>query len=366
MSKDHELYLLSFYENKNELKDLDQLKPFFKEISLVYQPKWKSVLQCIPAVFSKVPFQLAYFRNPRMHAALKRFLDTHPIDVIHTQHLRMSQYSKDLEIPKILDLPDAFSLYWKRRKDTKRPWYFSLFDRMEIQRLVRAEAVIKDYDLSLVCSREDQQYLERLHKADNVRISLNGVDLDQFKIGAGHDYSIQDQLLFTGNMDYAPNVDAVLFFVRELWPEIKKQRPSAKLTIAGQRPVSSVRQLAAQDITVTGFVPDLSEMYAQATVLIAPLRFGAGTQNKVLEAMAMGLPVVCTQVGFEGLEVEEGQGILLGKQKEEFLQKLLVLLNDQNQRRQVGEQGFAIARDRFSWDIIAQRLLGYLSQVTES
>ncbi len=366
MSRDHELHLLTFYQKRDELKYLKDLDMYFKSISTVYQPKWKSVLQCIPAVFSNVPLQLAYFRNAKMHKELSSIIDQVEIDVVHTQHLRMSQYSKDLSLPKVLDLPDAFSLYWKRRKETKRPWYLRIVDSLEISRLVKAEKVIKEYDLSLVCSREDKLYLEKLHKANNLRISLNGVDLHSFNAGEGHDYSLEDRILFTGNMDYAPNVDAVLHFVDQQWAKILEERPNAKLIIAGQRPVSKVQNLADHNISVTGFVPDLSEMYANATVLIAPLRFGAGTQNKVLEAMAMGLPVVCTQVGFEGLEIKEGQGVLMGKTEEEFNSKLLGLLNSEKLRSEVGSQGNRIAVDRFSWDIVAQGLISYLNQARRS
>ncbi len=366
MSKNHELYLLTFYQSKSELDHLPELSPFFSKIRTVYQPKWMSFLRCLPALFSNTPLQLAYFKNPKMHTALEEALTEFNADVIHTQHLRMSQYSKGLNRPKVLDLPDAFSLYWKRRKDTKRPWYFRLLDRIEISRLIRAEAAIKDYDLSLVCSREDKHYLEKLHKAENIKISFNGVDLKSFNVQSGHDYSIDNQLLFTGNMDYAPNVDAVLHFVDRLWPKVLEQFPNAHLTIAGQRPVAKVEQLAAANISITGFVPDLSKMYASASVLIAPLRFGAGTQNKVLEAMAMGLPVVCTKVGFEGLEIEEGQGVMLGKTEQEFNSKLIELLGSEHLRREVGEAGLDIARNRFSWDIVSENLVNYLRQASQS
>jgi len=133
---------------------------------------------------------------------------------------------------------------------------------------------------------------------------LNGVDLETFDCYEGHDYTLANTLLFTGNMDYAPNVDAVTYFVKEMWPQILKINPNTKFIIAGQRPIESVKKLESNSIKVTGFVEDISDLYRKSTILIAPLRFGAGTQNKVLEAMAMGVPVVCTHIGFEGLQIE--------------------------------------------------------------
>jgi glycosyltransferase involved in cell wall biosynthesis len=356
--------LVTFYEERSELNYLKEIQPFFKEIELVYLPKWRSVLNGIPALFSKTPLQLAYFKSAKMKRMVHFALEHYNIDVVHTQHLRMSQYTKELTIPKILDLPDAFSLYFKRRSETERPFINRLIDFIEIGRLAKAEQVITRFDKTLVCSVEDQSYLEKLHKTSNVEILLNGVDLETFDVGGGHDYSHNKVLLFTGNMDYAPNVDAVQYFVKEMWPAISIANPNTKFIIAGQRPVDAVKRLANNRIEVTGFIPDLKDMYAQASVVIAPLRFGAGTQNKVLEAMAMGVPTVCTHIGFEGLQIQSGQGVIMAKDKGVFIAKVNALLEDAAERAKVGEQGLEIAKSRFSWDRIALQLESYLTQVT--
>ena len=148
---------------------------------------------------------------------------------------------------------------------------------------------------------------------------------DSFKAG-GHDYSHNHTLLFTGNMDYAPNVDAVQYFVEEVFPIIKQQHPQVKFIIAGQRPVKKVLDLASDDVQVTGFIKDLAAVYNQASVVVAPLRFGAGTQNKVLEAMAMGVPVVCSNIGFKGLGIESGEGAIMQTDPQQFAQSVICLL----------------------------------------
>jgi glycosyltransferase involved in cell wall biosynthesis len=360
------LYLVTFYESRDELNYLKDIQPFFNEIELVYLPKWKSILNGIPALFSPTPLQVAYFKSSKMKRMVKLSLDRYNIDVVHTQHLRMSQYTKHLNMPKILDLPDAFSLYFKRRNETDRPIINRLIDSIEIGRLTKAEKVITAYDKTLVCSVEDKKYLEKLHKTENIDILLNGVDLATFDVEGGHDYSHNHTLLFTGNMDYAPNVDAVQYFVKEMWPTISEVNPKTKFIIAGQRPVDAVKKLASDRIEVTGFIPDLKDMYADASVVIAPLRFGAGTQNKVLEAMAMGVPTVCTHIGFEGLQIQSGQGVIMAKEKPQFIQEVSMLLADAAKRQEVGEQGLAIARTRFSWDKIAVQLEAYFKEVTQS
>ena len=222
LAKTHTLYLVTFYEKRDELNYLSDISPYFKEIELVYLPQWKSIFNCIPALLSTTPLQLAYFRSNAMHRMVKKVINHFSIDVVHTQHLRMSQYTKDLNVPKILDLPDAFSLYFKRRSETERPWINRLIDRIEIKRLAKAEQVIKKFDQVLVCSVEDKTYLQKLHQVDHIDILLNGVDLETFDCYEGHDYILANTLLFTGNMDYAPNVDAVTYFVKEMWPQILK------------------------------------------------------------------------------------------------------------------------------------------------
>jgi len=359
----HNLYLVTFYERREELNYLKEIQPFFKEIEVVYLPKWRSVLNGIPALFSRTPLQMAYFNSTKMKRMVKFAVDRYEIDVVHTQHLRMSQYTKALDLPKILDLPDAFSLYFKRRKETARPFVNRLIDAIEIGRLAKAEKVITQFDKTLVCSVEDKAYLEKLHKTDNIDILLNGVDLETFDVKEGHDYSHNHTVLFTGNMDYAPNVDGVQYFAKEMWPTIAAKYPKTRFVIAGQRPVDAVKKLAGGRIEVTGFVPDIQEMYEQASVVIAPLRFGAGTQNKVLEAMAMGVPTVCTHIGFEGLQIQSGEGVIMAKEKKLFIAEVDQLLADATERKTVGEKGLKIAQTRFSWDSIALKLEKFLLDI---
>ena len=310
-----------------------------------------------------MPLQMAYFKSRKMHRMLRKVINNHSIDIVHTQHLRMSQYTAKLDMPKVLDLPDAFSLYWKRRRDTDRKWYFKIIDKLEISRLVKAEKIINHYNLCLVCSEEDKRYLEKVHKSDDIDLLLNGVDLSTFDVGEGHDYTIDDSILFTGNMDYAPNVDAVVYFSKNILPILLEQRPSLQFVIAGQRPVNAVQQLASENIKITGFIPQLQDIYKESAVLVAPLRFGAGTQNKVLEAMAMGLPVVCTNIGFEGLQIESGEGALLAKNDKQFVQHVLNLLESKDLRERVGLKGVQIAENKFSWDVVSKNLETHFQSV---
>jgi glycosyltransferase involved in cell wall biosynthesis len=240
-----------------------------------------------------------------------------------------------------------------------------IFGSIECKRLLKYEQVMKSYNLSLVCSLEDKEYLIAKHGIENIALLPNGVDLDTFRVGS-HDYSHNHTILFTGNMDYAPNVDAVGYFVNDILPIIKQRHPEVKFVIAGQRPVPKVQALASDNIIITGFVKDLAAVYNSASVVVAPLRFGAGTQNKVLEAMAMGVPVVCSNVGFKGLGINSGDGAIMQTDAVAFAETVIKLLDSADSRRDVGTKGVNVIQSSFGWDGIARQLEKYLEQVSKS
>ncbi len=362
----HELHLLTFAQTPEDLQYKQELEKIFKAVHFVYLPKWKSAIQCLAGAWDARPLQVLYFNSPEMRSQLDALLKANTYDAIHVQHLRMSPYLRHRkDLARILDLPDAFSLYWERRKTVKRGLLTRIFETQEQKRVERFEPVLNDYNMSLVCSAEDLEYLQAHRHAHNLKLLPNGVDLTTFK-ARDHDYTQNATLLFTGNMDYAPNIDAVVHFVHNIFPLVKAQFPEAKFIIAGQRPVKKVLELASEDVVVTGFIKDLSETYNTADVVVAPLRFGAGTQNKVLEAMAMGVPVVCSHIGFKGLGIDDGQGAYMRTDPTAFAEAVNSLLASQALRESVGRQGMQVVQNSFNWDKIALKLEGYFEEVRDT
>jgi glycosyltransferase involved in cell wall biosynthesis len=323
------------------------------------------VLQCVLAIPGKLPFQVAYFKSKAFRNTLKHQLSEHAYDAIHVQHLRMSQYfSNPGQMPVVLDLPDAFSLYWQRRSLVPRPWWQRFFDTVEQKRIARYERVLKRFPLNLVCSLEDLDFLRKAHPEAHIDLLPNGVDSNAFHPKTPENDSGK-RLLFTGNMDYAPNVDAVIHFTQNILPQIRRKHPDVHFTIAGQRPVAAVKALQGPGVSVTGFVPNLADEYAQATLVVAPLRFGAGTQNKVLEAFSMSVPVVCTPVGFKGLGIESGNGAVMCDTDEAFAAAVIHLLEQPEQRHAIGHKGRELVETRFDWNIIALKLEAFFFKVAK-
>ncbi|MCO6495528.1 MAG: glycosyltransferase [Bacteroidetes bacterium] len=364
LSEKHELILVTFTQDSQDLENINKLNSIFKRVETVHLPQWKSVLSCARFFYDKSPLQVLYFRSNAFKKLLNRVINEENPDVVHVQHLRMSQYLPELNnIPALLDLPDAFSMYWERRMKQANNIFNKWFTSLEYKRVVNYEKILNRFNLCVACSSEDVNYLINKHGLSNIRVFPNGVDIDTFSSGSGHDYSGNQNLLFTGNMNYAPNVDGVLYFVKEIFPIILKKQPQARFIIAGQKPVAKVKALAATNVEVTGFVEDIAEYYKNASVVVAPLRIGAGTQNKVLEALAMAVPVVCTNVGFEGLGIQSGEGVFMETDKMAFANNVIELLNNEDLRKQTGLKGREIVINKFQWNVVAKLLETYLEEV---
>ena len=396
LSANHELHLITIAESQEDVDSVSVLqKPFFLDdaaaqtfnpgattnndrstttnpnegiqlfdsIQYVYRPKWRSILSSAIGLFSKRPIQVSYFRSKAFAIKLKHLLDHQHFDAIHVQHLRMAQYFEDgAPSNAILDLPDAFSLYWKRRESAAKNPFDKAFRGLEYKRLANYEKLmLPKFSKSLVCSTEDRDYLINAG-ITNVDVLPNGVNLKSFS-PQGSDAIIKNRILFTGNMDYAPNVDAVQYFVDEIFPLILEKHPKSHFVIAGQRPVKAVLDLASDRIEVTGFIEDLSLEYAKANVVVSPLRIGAGTQNKVLEALAMNQAVVCSNVGFLGLGLKSGEGILMGETAQEFANHVISILTSEELRKRLGETGGQHVRSTFAWSGISQQLLSYFEKI---
>ncbi len=363
LSKNHELHLITIAESREDIKYIENLTPYFAQIEYVFIPKYKAVINTILGIFNRDPFQVNYFRSRKFQKQLNNRLHNNSYDGVHVQHIRMSQFFKNAENLNrvILDLPDAFSLYWERRAKNTTNFFIKKFETIEYHRVKQYEQKwVSRFKKVLVCSLEDQLYLESLG-LNQVEILENGVDTNMFK-PSDKPY-IPYRVLFTGNMDYAPNVDAVIYFANQIWPYVRKSVPEAKFIIAGQRPVVKVLSLRNNNIEVTGFIEDLTQEYAKAHVVVSPLRIGAGTQNKVLEALAMNIPVVTTNVGYTGLKLQPDEGALVSLTPDEFVKNTVKLLTDNNFRNNVGTSGGESIRRRFGWAGIAKKLEDYFNEM---
>jgi sugar transferase (PEP-CTERM/EpsH1 system associated) len=363
----HELHLITFYETKRELSYEAELLDVFTTVTLIPLKKWQCLLQTVLTLFIPgKPLQVGYFQSKKFKNKLKHTLDNIQPHAIHVQHLRMAQQIPSEYMSKaLLDLPDAISLYYQRRASHVKSPFLKIGFSFETNRLQKYEhRILPKFPKVLCCSAEDGNYLQQLHPTIKIGILENGVDVQTYAPRPAENNGTI-KILFTGNMNYAPNVDAVQYFADEIFPKIQEKFPEVLFEIAGQKPTSQVLALAKKNgITVTGFIPNLADAYASATLVVAPLRFGAGTQNKVLEALSMNIPVICSPIGFHGIGLIHGEGIWCEKDTSSFIHRIQQILSDIQKHKSLATEAGEKIRGRFNWNNIAQHLENYCLELS--
>src|SRR5579884_3869591 len=285
--------------------------------------------------YDAVFYESALMADYRLPEGVKIIIDQHNIE--HELRLRTYEHEKA----------------WVRK------WYNwlegHLIKPIEIERCRRAAIV-------LVPSERERLVLKRLQPSGIIEVVPNGVDIEAFQKSS----SIQEvlgRIIFTGSMDYYPNVHAVLFFAQKVWPLIRAQIPTATWHIVGKNPLPEVQRLAElAGITVTGSVPNMHPYLAEAEVAIAPLLIGGGTRLKILEALAMQKAVVSTSLGCEGLSVMSGKHLIVADEPEAFAGEVVALLNNPERRSLLGNAGRALVESEYSWERCGASLLEVLKK----
>ncbi len=363
LSRNHSIALLSFSEGMDDEQWIPELRKYCERVETVPRSRFRSLWNCMLGLGGQLPFQILYYSSPAMRARLSRILNEWHPDVLHTHLIRMAPYTRDIQsVPRVLDLTDAVSLYLRRFRDMQTSPIVRWALGVEYERMVRFESVLSGFQRVLVCSEVDRRALAANVPEARLEILPNGVDTDVFFPNGSLERDAH-RIIFTGNMSYYPNADAAKYFVREIFPLVLRRIPDARFLIVGQNPPKSVRQLSAANIEVTGFVEDLRAEYMKSSVAVSPVRFGAGTLNKILEPLALGIPVVATPVSIQGMDPSQ-RGIVVGSTEEEFANAVVRVLREPAYREEAARAS-AELRDRYGWDRIANTLEGIYTDVVK-
>lgn len=354
LSKYHEIVLCALSDKKVTENDINELKPYCKSIHVIRLPKWKIYWNLFwQLLFTEKSLQVVYFYNQSAQKKIAQLIEEYQPDHIYGQLIRVAEYVKDLPIPKTLDYMDALARGMERRI-AQSPFYIRWFLTTETTRLKRYEHQIFDnFNNLTIISEQDRRLIVHI-KNDNIHIIPNGVDFHQFDFRKQEEK--QYDLIFTGNMAYPPNIDSVVYLVEEIMPLVWKQNPNINLVIAGAEPDKKVLQLATDKVKVTGWVEDITSFYASSGIFVAPMQIGTGLQNKLLEAMAMKLPCVTSQLANNALGAEHQSSILIGNTPEEYSKHILSLLTNQELYQQVSEKGYLFVKENYTWEGTVKKL----------
>ncbi|BAM00830.1 glycosyltransferase family 4 protein [Caldilinea aerophila] len=382
----HQVTVATLWTSEQERSDLEQLTAAGARVIAEPMHAVHSLLNSARALLGPTPLQASYSWNPRLMTHIREALQKLHVDAVHVEHLRGSRYAVGVRTflnnavlparpPIIWDSVDSISYLFEQAVQTSRTLRSRLITGIELERTRRHEAwLVGQFERTLVTSALDRaafvgllnEYLPEALPAlaERIEVIPNGVDLERF--------AFRDPLerppatiIFSGKMSYHANVTAALHLVNDVMPLVWAQRPDVQVWIVGRDPTAEVRKLAEGHpplpsgqprVVVTGAVPNMAEYIQAATIAVAPLLYGAGIQNKALEALACGTPVVATHQATAALNVVSGRELLIADGAEAFAQALLTLLADPALRARLGTAGRRFVEEHHSWDAAVARL----------
>ncbi len=357
----HTVILATLWESDAEQQALQQLGS--EGIQVLSAPLIRSqkIRNMLHGWQRGLPIQAAFCESPALLEQIQHFLKQQPVDVIHVEHLRGATYGLALlrqqSAPVVWDSVDCITHLFEQAATHSRSLTGRLMTRLELKRTRRYEAwLTRQFSQVLVTSANDQAALKALAPRDtDIQVVANGVDLAYFTQDS-NPYT-PNTVIYSGKMSYHANVTAALFLAQEIMPLVWQRKPNVRLIIAGSKPPKSIRQLTKDArIHVTGYVDDLRRPLRQAAVAVAPLLYGAGIQNKVLEAMACGTPVVATSQAVSALAIRAGQDCLVADDAATLATSILDVLNSGALRARLSQQGRRFVENHHNWHFIVAQL----------
>lgn len=356
LAKNHEVILCALSDQKVEdsWKEILEKKGIVTHVFQLKKPLlyWNTLKQ----ILTNKPYQTGYFFQRGIQTKILRLLEKEAPDHIYCQLIRTTEYVKNIHhIPKTLDYMDALSKGMYRRAEIASGVKKKLF-RIEGKRLAEYENRIFDYfNHHTIISKQDRSFISHPQR-DQIVIIENGIGEEFSNYPANN--SPQYDLVFTGNMNYSPNVESATFLAEEVYPLLKADFPNLTLLLSGADPNQRVKELAIKDkITVTGWIDDIRTSYAAGKLFVAPLQIGTGLQNKLLEAMAMGRPSITTPLANNALNAVHNETILIASNATEFAEAIRTLLTDPELYDRLAENGKTFVLKTFSWPHAVERLV---------
>ena len=388
LKREYQIDLASLFRKELKVEYKKGLKEIFNNLYLFPKNIFSEKIGAIKGVLSSGPIQEDIYLSPEMRRWVGRNYKKY--NLIFCETLRTMTYVKNLKIPKVIDLIESLSLKYKRAKKFVNPLW-KLIYQIEIPRIrEREKEVLKDFDRIFISSPFDKEYLIENSKPclagrrgktssfakasagrQNSKIIVvpNGVkeELIQHPL-SNVQYPEENYISFFGKMDYQPNEDAVWWFSREVFPRLKNKIPDLKFYIVGTNPTKKIKKLKInKNIKITDYLKNPYEILRKSKLIVVPLRFGAGIQNKVLESMALGKTIITSPIGAQGIpEAKSGEHLEVIKEDrpEAWAEKILTLLFNSRKRNDLGEKAKKLIEENYRWEKIGNKLLDIINELT--
>jgi len=349
LQKYFDIYLVSITDYAVHKSELEVIRPLVKELHIVRITPVQRLKSIVQSIFSELPFQISYFYSKEIKEYIDTVVDSIQPDHIYCQLARMAEYIKDSTIPKTLDYMDAFGIGMQRRANVVK-FPYSIFYRKEAFRMVKYEKTIFNFfNNHIIISNQDKAQLE-FAGSQNIKVVPNGIDTDYFNFNPTEK---KYDIAFIGNMGYLPNIEAAEYLVNII---LRLLPSDVKVLIAGARPDKRVKRLASAQVTIKGWSKDIRTAYAESKIFVAPLWSGTGQQNKILEAMSMGVPCITTSLVNNAILAKENTEILIADDEKIFSEKIILILKDVQLYHQISTSGRDFVKQNYSWEHYSQLL----------
>jgi polysaccharide biosynthesis protein PslH len=366
LASQHRVFLGTFIDDPEDEAHVDTVRAMCAGMHVARLQPSVARMRSLSGFLRKDALTLAYYSDASLARWVRETVAHHAIDTAVVYSSAMAQYVwPQSGLKMLVDFVDVDSAKWSQYAAAHR-WPLSWLYRREGERLLSYERFVAGRaKRSFFVTEGECALFRRLapESSTSVEAMGNGVDAVYFEPDPGRASpfdSTEVPVVFTGAMDYWPNVDGIVWFAREVMPRLRAAWPLLRLHIVGRNPSAAVRALAGTGVRVTGTVPDVRPYLQHAAVVVAPLRVARGIQNKILEAMAMGRPVVAAQACVEALAAPSAQGLLGARDGGEFVERIGVLLRDPAQARALGEAGRAAVLRNHSWPAHMSRIDAHL------
>jgi len=347
LSRNHQITLLSFCDDTLTRQDLTEVGKFCRDVYTIPLRNAEIYSNLMLGGLGNTPFQVLYHQSRAFRRKLSELLAHNTFDLLHVFMLRIAPYVADYAgCPKLLELIDSMELNMERRASFEMGIKRMLFQE-EARRLTGYERRLAEkFDRAVVVSDVDARAI----KAHNLQVSPLGVDLQQFSPRPVKDEA-NHLIVFTGNMRYFPNENAVLYFANDVFPRIQRKVPGARFWVVGGGPSPKLRLLedANRAVRVLGFVDSMSEYINRASVSVCPMLAGSGMQFKILEALACGVPVVATSVAKGDIRISEAEGLFIADDPATFADKVAGVIEDAQRQKGAALRAREILERQYSW-----------------
>lgn len=377
-SRGHRITLVVLWSKPDERAGIDDLAQFCEAIVDFQVPIWKSILNAAIALPTRQPLQAWYSWDRKVARAINALVADpaghHHFDVIHFEHLRGVRYGLYLQTMQekqvtaasqrssfIWDSVDCISYLFRQSAAYSKTITHRLMTQFDLGRTeIYERKLLENFSKILVTSEQDKQAFLALDHSDRyaerLKIVPNGVDVDYFQPN-GALQKEADTIVLSGKMSYHANITMAMYLMEQIVPIVWAQKPSVKVWIVGKDPVKEVRNFADHpNVTVTGTVPDIRPYIQRAALAVVPMVYGAGIQNKVLESMACGTPVVATPKALAAIPAVPEKEVLVAEKPDEFAQKILYLLENPDAAAAIGKASREFIVRNYHWDRIADIL----------